>query len=59
MPLFGPPNVDKLEAKGDVKGLIRTLLRQGKPSDLRVAAAEALGRLGDARAVEPLVEALG
>jgi hypothetical protein len=25
MPLFGPPNVSKLAAKGDLKGLIKAL----------------------------------
>ncbi|MBW7863189.1 MAG: HEAT repeat domain-containing protein [Candidatus Hydrogenedentes bacterium] len=32
---------------------------QSKDSDERLAAAEALGRLGDARAIDPLTEALG
>jgi HEAT repeat protein len=101
MPLFGPPNIKKMEAKRDVKGLIKTLgypdkrdvelprrisfirmdakdalVRIGTPAiDLlieaikvdknvrwtvsdnlgRCAAAEALGQIGDARAVEPLI----
>jgi len=45
MPLFGPPNVAKLEAKRDVKGLIQALAYP-KDSTVRVAAAEALDRLG-------------
>ena len=60
MPLFGgPPNIAKLEARRDVGGLIRAL-GYGNPAQfgLRTAAAEALGRLGDARAVEPLIAAL-
>ena len=26
MPLFGPPNIQKLQARGDVEGLIKALL---------------------------------
>lgn len=52
MPLFGPPNVDKLKAKDDVKGLIKAL--KYKDSSVRQAAAEALGAIG-APAVEPLI----
>ncbi len=54
MPLFGSPNVKKLEANRDVPGLIKTLGDQ--KSDVRDAAAEALGRIG-APAVEPLIAA--
>ena len=57
MGLFGPPDVAKLKAKGDVKGLIKALGYQ-KDWHVRQAAAEALGKIGDARAVEPLVAAL-
>src|SRR5450759_2332909 len=57
MPLFGPPNVEKLKAKRDVKGLIKALGYQKDPA-VRRAAAEALGQIGDARAVEPLIAAL-
>ena len=57
MPLFGPPNVKKLEAKQDVKGLIKALGYQ-KDYTVRGAAAEALGWIGDKRAVEPLIAAL-
>jgi HEAT repeat protein len=49
--------VKQLEAAGDVEGLL-DLTRPGGNSDLRVAAILALGRLGDARAVAPLVELL-
>jgi len=50
------PNVTKMEAAKDVNGLIKAL----KDSDrwIRRAAAEALGGIGDARAVEPLIQAL-
>ena len=57
MPLFGPPDVAGLRAKGDVQGLIRALGYTGDPA-VRRAAAQALGQLGDARAVEPLSLAL-
>lgn len=105
MALFGPPNIRKLEAKHDVKGLIKALgypdkrdlevhrrvsfvrldamnalVRIGTPAvepliaalkgseDVpwtvhanlaRCAAAEALGQIGDARAVQPLIATFG
>ena len=49
---FGPPNIEKLKEKGDVKALSHPDYR------VRRAAAGALGDVGDARAVEPLVAAL-
>jgi HEAT repeat protein len=57
MPLFGPPNVEKLKAKRDAPGLIKALGYQ-KDGHVREAAAEALGQIRDARAVEPLIAAL-
>ena len=57
MGLFGPPNVEKMEAKRDVTGLIKALDYQ-KDASVRRAAAEALGKLKDARAVVPLIAAL-
>ena len=57
MPLFGPPNAEKLAAKHDLKGLIKALGYQ-KDSGVRRAATFGLGKLGDVRAVEPLVGAL-
>jgi hypothetical protein len=57
MGLFGPPNVENMKAKGDVQGLIKAMSYQ-KDVDVRVAAARALGQIGDARAVEPLIEIL-
>ena len=57
MPLFGPPNVKKLIAKGNVKGLIKAL-GYDKDRIVRVNAVEALGKIGDTRAVEPLIAAL-
>ena len=43
--LFGPPNVEELKAKGDVKGLIKALSYH-KDHRVRQAAAEALDDLG-------------
>ncbi|HYC20073.1 MAG TPA: HEAT repeat domain-containing protein, partial [Candidatus Bathyarchaeia archaeon] len=54
---FGTPNVQKMKEKRDVKRLIKALGYQ-QSSDVRRAAAEALGTIGDGRAVEPLVKAL-
>jgi HEAT repeat protein len=72
MPLFGgPPNIEKLEAKRDVKGLVKALEYQcGKDfardfsgsfeaQRIREGAAAALASLGDSRAVEPLIAAMG
>lgn len=52
-----PPDIDKLEARRDVDGLIRALKNE-EDRDVRRSAAKALGRIGGARAVEPLIEAL-
>jgi HEAT repeat protein len=57
MPLFGPPDVKKLEAKKNVKGLIKAL-DYDRDVKVRVAAARALGRSKDPRAVDPLLTAL-
>ena len=51
--IFGPPNVEKMKAKRNVKGLIKALGYQ-KDYKVRRDAAEALGQIGDARAVEGL-----
>ncbi len=57
MSLFGPPNVEKLKAKGNIKGLIKALDYQ-KDLDVRKAAAKALGQLGNKQAREALVSVL-
>jgi HEAT repeat protein len=51
------PNVIDLKSQGDVDGLIEAL-NYDKDHNLRISAAWALGEIGDASAVEPLVEAL-
>jgi HEAT repeat protein len=51
------PDVKKMEMRNDVKGLIKALTY--KDSHLiRKSAAQALGRVGDAEAIEALVRAL-
>lgn len=55
--LFGPPNVDELKAKIDVDGLIKALEYE-KDRQVQCDAAKALGKIGDERAVEPLINAL-
>ena len=57
MPLFGPPDVAKLAAKGDLEGLLEALTNR-REWRARQDAAEAFGQLSDTRAVEPLVAAL-
>lgn len=53
---MGEPDVEELEAKEDVEGLIQAL--KDEDDDVREAAAEALGRIGDVSAVEPLIQTL-
>jgi HEAT repeat protein len=60
MPLFKfsrRPNVQELKTQGDVDGLIEALNYQEDPN-IRLAAASALGKVGDTQAVDPLVAAL-
>ena len=60
MPLFGllgAPDVEKLKAKRDIKGLLKALDYE-KSASLRRAAADALGELQDTQAVEPLLAAM-
>ncbi len=58
MPLFGGPKVDKLKSRRDVPELAK-VLRYQSDWKVRQSAAEALGELGDASAIGPLVYALG
>ena len=57
--LFKPPDIDKLEAKKDVKGLIQALDYKKSSGDdvskkLRKKAIGALIQIGDKRAVDSL-----
>ncbi|TAK34258.1 MAG: hypothetical protein EPO21_09935 [Chloroflexota bacterium] len=63
MLFFGPPNVEKMEQKRDVAGLIKALRYKAGSSapehlHLRGRAAMALGQIGETRAVEPLLAVL-
>jgi HEAT repeat protein len=58
--LIGPPDIDKLLSKKDIKRLILALRYKANSADqeaqkLRTKAAAALGVLGDARAVDALL----
>jgi HEAT repeat protein len=60
MPIFKfsrRPNVQRLKAQGDIDGLIEALGYQDD-HNIRLAAASALGRIGDTRAAKPLIAAL-
>lgn len=53
MALFGPPDIDKLRAKGDVKGLMQAL-KYPKDPGIRRAAAEVLGGLNRKETISAL-----
>ncbi len=55
MPIFGPPDVDKLKAKRDIAGLIKAL--SFKQAHIREAAARALGDIGASQAWSALYAA--
>jgi len=57
MRLFRKPDIDALLAKRDVEGLIKAL-KYKRDSEVRKGAAVALGAIGDARVLEPLIQAL-
>ncbi len=50
--------VEKMIQRKDVTGLIRVLEDKNLVSDVRARAALGLGEIGDARGVEPLIQAL-
>jgi len=51
------PNIEKMEEKNDVEGLIKASQME-KDYEIRARAAGALGNIGDPRAVEPLSKGL-
>ena len=53
MGLFGPPNVERLAARGDIPGLVNALGYE-KDDGVRAAAASALARTGSPAAIGPL-----
>lgn len=57
LPLFGPPNIDRLAAKGDIPGLIKAL-EHPRLWRVRRDAAQALGEARESDAVQPLSSAL-
>ncbi|NJP07360.1 MAG: hypothetical protein HC837_17920 [Chloroflexaceae bacterium] len=55
MALIGVPNIDKLQAKQDISGLIKILTNQ-KDLEVRQHVIRALAELGDQQAIGPLTE---
>jgi HEAT repeat protein len=51
MPLFGPPNVEKMRARGDIKGLIQAL----NHPKVGQAAVAALAQIGGTRVAEQVI----
>lgn len=63
MNIFGPPDVEKLKAKNDIKGLIKALQYNkkedyGEAASIRIDAAKALGELRVEQAIPLLIENL-
>jgi len=56
MPLFGPPDIEKMKQKRNIRGLVKALKHFN--ADIRCEAAKALRTIGDVRAVDPLIAAL-
>ena len=56
MALFGKPNIEKMEAEGDIAGLVEALGYE-KDAIVYISARAALEKLGQ-QAVEPLINAL-
>ncbi|MBN1630206.1 MAG: HEAT repeat domain-containing protein [Thermoleophilia bacterium] len=55
---FGRPNVEKMEAKQDVRGLIKALGYKDGDKDVHDRAVEALGQVRNPEAVQLLIAAL-
>jgi HEAT repeat protein len=54
---LGKPDIEKMKAKGNIRGLIKALDYKNE-SKIRVRAAEALGQIADISAVDALIVAL-
>src|SRR3972149_3802353 len=54
---FFNPRIEKMEEKRDIRGLME-VLKKFKPYHIRKKAVEALGKIGNKRATEPLISAL-
>jgi HEAT repeat protein len=59
MGLFGllKPNVKKMEAKGDIEGLVKALAYK-KDSHVRIEAAVALGKIGSRKVLDTVSQGL-
>jgi len=57
-PDIAKPDVGEMEQQRDVEGLVAALKGKDAGEGVRAAAAKALGEIGDAQAVEPLIAAL-
>lgn len=57
MRIFRPPNIEKMKARKNVKGLIK-VLDNNNDINLRSDAADALGEIGDPWAIVPLIASL-
>lgn len=57
MPLFGPPDIEKMKAKKDVDGLVKALSYQ-KDANVRRNAVDALSEIGDRSTVERMIPML-
>jgi len=53
-----PPDIERMRARRDVEGLLKAAKQKDTPIDIRIKAIDALGEIGDGRAVEPLIELL-
>ncbi len=53
---FNKLDIEKLRAKKDIKGLVKTLKHED--SNIRMFAAISLGEIGDERAIAPLIQSL-
>ena len=58
MGIFGPPNIERMKAHKNIKGLVK-VMRSSKESRLSADAAKALGEIGDASVIQPLLDKYG